>query len=467
MNVTTMNRNALWLALLALLLVLLFRPVSAQTSGSSAPASASGVSGLYAPVMVDGRRVFDVTSNGQLSATDRADMINRRVQTLIAQSENVPPFTPQDVKREGAETVVLMGGDVILSVTNGDAQAALMTQDELAMLWGNEISAAVQQARAVRANPLRGAGLLIKNSFSDLLVSLLQWLPRLAGAFVLWIFFYFAARLARWIAHAITKRTRMDENVRQLIRALAYYGTWSVGLLAILSTLGMNSSGVVAGLGVSGFIIGFAFKDVLSRFFAGLMLLTGRQFHIGDQIVVNSYEGTVERIELRALFLRTYDNRLVIIPNGDVFTSVVTSNTYNTYRRREFVVGIGYSEDIAKAEAVALATMKEVPGVADDPAPDVLIDELTASTVNLRLRFYTASHRADYIKVGSECMRQVKQAFDAESVSRPSGTQTIVVQNMEMLADALRGNTGSASEDAAAAPAKDAQNGNAWRGGAS
>ena len=451
------KRTGLWLAIAALfLLALLPGRAMAQTSGSPAPIPTPTASGLYAPVMVDGRRIFDVTSNGQLSAADRADMINRRVQTLIAQPEDIPPFTRQDVKREGPETVVLLGGDVILSVTNGDAQSALMTQDELAMLWGGKIAAAVQEARSVRANPLRGAGLLIKNSFSDLLVSLLQWLPRLAGALVLWIFFYLAARFARWIAHAITKRTHMDENVRQLIRAFAYYGTWSVGLLAIFATLGMNSSGVVAGLGVSGFIIGFAFKDVLSHFFAGLMLLMGRQFHIGDQIVVNSYEGTVERIELRALFLRTYDNRLVIIPNGDVFTSVVTSNTHNTYRRREFVIGIGYSEDIAKAEAVALATMKEVPGVADDPAPDVLIDELTASTVNLRLRFYTASHRADYVKVGSECMRRVKQAFDTEKVSRPSGTQTIVVQNMDTLADALRGvNSGALSPS----QAKEAQNG--------
>ena len=130
------------------------------------------------------------------------------------------------------------------------------------------------------------------------------------------------------------------------------------------------------------------------------------------------------------------------------FTSVVTSNTYNTYRRREFVVGIGYDDDIEKAEEVALATMKEVPGVAEDPPPDVLIDELAASTVNLRLRFHTASHRADYLKVGSECMRRVKQAFDKHKIGMPTDIQTIVVQNMDEFAQAMRG----ASSDTTSTP---------------
>jgi len=314
MTLRRTNQNRVWKTLALLAFLLPPALTNAQTGGTMPAAPAASPASLYVPVTVEGRRIFDVTGNGALSA----DMIDRRLQILIAQPEDVPPFKGQDLKHQGKETVIALGGQTLLSVTEGDAQAALMTQDELALLWGGKISSAVRDARATRANPLKGAGILIKNSFSDLLVSLLQWLPRLAGAVTLWILFFFTARFVRWIARLITKRTHIDENVRQLIRAAAFYGTWIVGLFAIFSTLGMNGSGIVAGLGVSGFIIGFAFKDVLSHFFAGMMLLLGRQFHIGDQIVVNSYEGTVERIELRALFLRTYDNRLVIIPNGDV-----------------------------------------------------------------------------------------------------------------------------------------------------
>ena len=173
------------------------------------------------------------------------------------------------------------------------------------------------------------------------------------------------------------------------------------------------------------------------------MLLLGRQFHIGDQIVVKGYEGTVERIELRALYLRTYDNRLVILPNGDVFTSAVTSNTDSPHRRSEFIVGIGYDDDIDKARTVALSAVQGVDGVANGPAPDVLIDELAASTVNLKVRFYANSQRADYLRVGSECRRQVKRAFDRERISMPTDIKTIVIQNLGEVAKGVEEITNS------------------------
>ena len=163
------------------------------------------------------------------------------------------------------------------------------------------------------------------------------------------------------------------------------------------------------------------------------MLLVGRQFRIGDEIVVKEFEGTVERIELRALHLRTYDNRLVMIPNAEVFTSVVVSNTASPYRRRDFTVGIGYDADIEKAQRIALDTVRETPGVLTDAAADVLVEELAPSTVNLRVRFYMNSLRVDYLRVGSDCIRRVKEAFDREGISMPTEIQTIAIQNLEEL----------------------------------
>ena len=409
-----------------------YRPAAwAQgTANSIANAVGSGTN-TYAPVKVAGRELFQVSGIGALSAEQRAQKVNTRLQTLIARGEDVRPFTAQDLLSHKTDTMITLGSEPILTVTDGDAQDALMTRDELAMQWGGKMAAAVSEARSVQSNPLKGVGILITNSFRDLLVSVVTWLPHLAGALVLWFLFFFLARLVRRAAKAATSRDGLDSNLRQLIRALAFYGTWVVGAVAILSTLGLNSSGIAAGLGVSGFVLGFAFKDILSHFFAGLMLLMGRQFHIGDQIVVKDNEGTVERIELRALYLRTYDNRLVIIPNGDVFTSIVTSNTASPHRRREFVIGVGYDDDIKHAQAVALVTLRKVEGVAQEPAPDVLVDDLAASTVNLKIRFYTNSHRADYLRVGSECMRQVKEAFDEAGISMPTGILTIFIKNLK------------------------------------
>lgn len=416
------------LALALLLCLALPRPASAQAPAPALPPPAPNAS---APVRVEGRKLFDVMGANGLSAADRADRINRRLTSLIARSEPVRPFNRQDILHQGNETLVTLGGEPIVSVTEADAQDALLTRDELALLWGGKMALAVSDARATRANPLRGAGILIRNSVTDLVHSTLAWLPRLAGALLLIILVWLAAKAFRGVVRFAVSRTHFDTNTRQLLKALAFYGVWMVGLIAILSTLGLEGTSIATTLGISGFVLGFAFKDILSHFFAGIMLLLGRQFHIGDQIMVKEQEGTVERIELRALYLRTYDNRLVIIPNGDVFTSIVTSNTASPRRRREFIVGIGYDDDIEKATRVALDAMLQTPGVLHDPAPDVLVDELAASTVNLKLRFYASSSRADYLKVGSDCMRRVKEAFAREGVSMPTDIQTVYIKNFD------------------------------------
>ena len=449
-------RHLIILPLRVLILLGLLLPVAvrAQTTGGTPPdtGAAAAPTSAYASVKLDNRKLFDVLAGSGLTAAERADKIHRRLVNLILRTNDVPPFSPQDLDEKDNQTVVQIGGDTVMTVTDADAQDALTTRQELAQKWGDKMARAVIDARTAHRNPLTGAGILIRNSFSDLLTSVLRWIPHLAGAIVLIFIFWAMARINKRIAKFLISHARFDANLRQLFIALTFYGTWTVGGLAILSTIGLDSGSIATTLGISGFVLGFAFKDILSHFFAGFMLLIGRQFHIGDQIVVKEFEGTVERIELRALYLRTYDNRLVIIPNGDVFTSSVTSNTASPHRRREFVIGIGYEDDIDRAQGVALETVRATEGVAEAPPPDILVDELAASTVNLRIRFYTSSQRADYLHVGSRCMRRVKDAFDREHISMPTDIQTVIIQN---LPEALAG-LAAASGQNVLLPAHDA-----------
>ena len=198
---------------------------------------------------------------------------------------------------------------------------------------------------------------------------------------------------------------------------------WGLGFLAILSALGVDSASIAATVGVSGFVLGFAFKDVLSHFFAGLMLLSGRQFTIGGQIQVGPHEGTVEAIDLRALRLRTVDNRVVTIPNGDVFNSAVISNTTNPTRRREFRVTIGLQDDARAAIALAVETLSGVKGVLKEPAPHVVAcDWAPTGTVELRLMFFTASDNPRVLDIQSECILRVKDAFERAQITMAGKT---------------------------------------------
>ena len=385
----------------------------------------------YAVVKVAGRPLFSLMGANGLSAEERADKVNRRLDSLILRSEPLPAFTRHEVVTHGLDTTIMLDGEPILNVTDGDAQDALTTCDDLAYQWAQRMVDAVNQERAVHSNPITGSGILIRNSLSDMIVSIFSWLPRLVGAVIMISFFAVFAKFNRWALRPLIQRANVDSNLRHLIRALIYYGTWVCGLFAALTTLGLSGTSLATTIGISGFVLGFAFKDILSQLFAGLMLLMGQQFHVGDQIVVKEFEGAVEKIELRALYLRTYDNRLVIIPNGDVITSAVISNTDSPFRRREFVIRVSYGDNTKEAQRVAIETIMSVEGVAPDPAPEVLVDELSATTVNLKARFHTHSHRADYLRVDSECMLRVKEALEQHHISMPSSTLSVTIENLE------------------------------------
>ena len=379
--------------------------------------AAQGQSGSTAAVRLDGRKLFDIGGSRGVSGSDRAAKIVRRLETLINRPETIAPPTIRDSTENGGESLILFEGDPILTVTEADAQDHLTSRRDLAVLWSERMADAAAEAQAARKNPLTGAGILVRNSFADLIASMLRWLPRLAGALVLSLLFSGIARLVRFLAERATNRPTFDPNLRQLTRSLAFYGTWTVGSIAILSTIGMESGSIATTLGVSGFVLGFAFKDILSHLFAGLMLLIGRQLRIGDQIMIKEYEGTVERIELRVLHLRTADNRLVMIPNGDVLNSVVLSNTANATRRRDFTITIRATNDIVKAQELAQKAVSAVEGVLAEPAPDVIAESLTMSGVVLRVRFYMESTRLDMLHVIGACLRAVLTAYEREGIT--------------------------------------------------
>jgi len=297
---------------------------------------------------------------------------------------------------------------------------------QLATEWGYALSSAVRTSRVVHEGPLSGIAITVASSITQLILNIAAWLPRLLGALLLLIIFWIIARIVRAIARRITNNPDIDPNVRQLTLAIAFYGVWALGILAILSALGVDSSSIAATVGVSGFVLGFAFKDVLSHFFAGLMLLSSRQLTIGGQIVVNEFEGTVESIDLRAIKLRLFDGRVATIPNGDVFNSAVISNTANATRRREFRVSIGLQDDARAAIELATQTIEGVEGVLSEPAVQVVASDLSApvgmgaSSVELQIMFHVASANPRYFDILSECILRVKSEFENAGITMPS-----------------------------------------------
>lgn len=148
----------------------------------------------------------------------------------------------------------------------------------------------------------------------------------LTGAAVLFVFWIVAAIGRRLIA-LTAPRVKADTGVVLLLSRLYYYGVLAFGFITALGTAGINVGALVAGLGLTGFALGFALKDVLSNFVSGIMLLAYRPFQIGDVIEMGEFLGTIETIRIRDTLVRTSDGRLVIIPNTKLITEVVVNHT--------------------------------------------------------------------------------------------------------------------------------------------
>ncbi len=190
--------------------------------------------------------------------------------------------------------------------------------------------------------------------------------------------------------------------------------------------VGVNLHSAVTALGLGGVAVGFALKDILSNLVSGVLILAMRPFEIDDQIVVGDTEGTVEQIELRATHIRTYDGRLVLVPNGDVFTSRITNNTASPLRRASVYVYLDYKEDAGRALSVILDAVKSVPGVASAPPPSMRLRDFSQDGLQLEARFWADSRRANLMNTASAARVAILRALKEAGIQLPDPDQRIV-----------------------------------------
>ncbi len=266
-------------------------------------------------------------------------------------------------------------------------------------------------------------------------------LPSIALAIVVFVVFFF---LARGIKTAIRRVTRHRRNARSLGMVLGRLAQGAIILIGAFVALtivvpSFKIGDLVNLLGISGVAVGFAFRDILQNFLAGILILLTEPFEINDQIVFKNFEGTVESIETRATKIRTYDGRRIVIPNAELFTNSVTVNTAFDKRRIEYDFGIGYGDDIDHAKQLILETIRETEGVLQDPAPDVLVMELADFTVNIRGRWWiNPPRRADTLDFRDKVLTAVKNKLTANGVDMPFPTQQILFHDQTEETDGNR-----------------------------
>jgi len=267
------------------------------------------------------------------------------------------------------------------------------------------------------------------SALSGMVTSFFRFLPYLLLACVVYLAFHFTARLAGRMIVRFTERRRRHRNLGKVLGRLAQGGLMLVGLLVamVIAIPSFQPAQLIQLLGIGGVAFGFAFRDILQNFLAGILILLTEPFRIGDQIVVAGYEGTVDDIEARATFIRTYDGRRVVIPNSTLFTESVMVNTAFEKRRLQYDVGIGYGDDIGRAGHLMLEAMGEVDSVLKDPVPEVLVVELAGSSVNLRVRWWiNPPNRADVVTSMDRVLHAIKNKLSENGIDLPFPTRQIL-----------------------------------------
>lgn len=195
-------------------------------------------------------------------------------------------------------------------------------------------------------------------------------------------------------------------------------------LIAILFALELLDATAIVGAiigaaGLAGLALGFAFKNIVENYLAGVLLSTRNPFDIGDAVEINGQDGKVALLTARDTVLVTFDGNHLRIPNGIVMNSVLLNYSRNPLRRFDFYVGVSTDFDLSEVKRIALENLRENPAVLSDPAPMVIVDNLGDSSVMIRLFAWINQTNHDYLKSKSESIRLVKEAFDEAGIEMP------------------------------------------------
>lgn len=385
-----------------------------------------------ATVRLDGRAVFRVGPSETTPAAVRAQQIEARLLALLANPSAITPATiePESASPVGGTSaatpearVINIAGVPVVRVTLADAQDHVTTVDALALQWAHAIDTALARAQARRLSPWQGFVVevqgAVQTAFARLIESATRLIPRVLAALLVILLFWAIAATVRVLMRVLFRRIVEDLTTENLIKQVAYYAVLALGILLAADALGFEPQTVVAGLGLTSLALGFALRDIISNFVSGLLILGLRPFRLGDEIVVGEIEGTVVRIELRATQIRTYDGRLVLVPNAELFTSRVTNNTASPVRRGSVTLFVGYDSDLAQAAAVIRAATQRSPGVLEQPPASVRIRELGQEDVVFEARFWTDSRRSDFVATGSAVRGAIVEALREAGIGLP------------------------------------------------
>ncbi|MGD8200470.1 mechanosensitive ion channel family protein [Ornithinimicrobium sp. W1679] len=253
------------------------------------------------------------------------------------------------------------------------------------------------------------------------------------------------------VTRTLSWRGRSDSSARVFGRLVSWLLTaLAVGAAVTVTFPSIRPVNLLGGIGVVSIAAGIAFQTVLGNMFAGIVILTRDRFRVGDQISVGEHRGTVVQMGLTSTSVRTFDGRLLLVPNGTLHSEVVTVQTGFEHVRSSVLVDVADTTDLDRAARVAVEAMRSVPQVLDEPGPEAFLTSIGTATVQLELRFWSGARQLETKEATHAVVTAVLAAFTEHEVE--AGSDVYTVDAGPRLTRLLGGGDAGAGTAGAAAP---------------
>ncbi|MFH5831731.1 mechanosensitive ion channel family protein [Halalkalibaculum sp. DA384] len=269
---------------------------------------------------------------------------------------------------------------------------------------------------------------LIVDKLQSWLEAGIGMLPNLAVAIVVLILFVFIGKLVRKAVKKLLEKTTKNRTIINLLETVVGVLVVGLGILFALQILQLEDTvtSILAGAGIIGLAIGFAFQDIASNFISGIMLSVRHPFGIGDIIETNGFYGTVQKLNLRNTILRTPKGQVVYIPNKSVFDSPLQNFTKKNERRIDLSCGVSYGDDLEKARTLAIRAIEKLESIDQSRDIEFFYNEFGDSSINFVVRFWVNFRtNPDYWRAQSDAIMAIKKEFDENGIDIPFPIRTL------------------------------------------
>ncbi|MGD9562156.1 MAG: mechanosensitive ion channel family protein [Pyrinomonadaceae bacterium] len=259
----------------------------------------------------------------------------------------------------------------------------------------------------------------VSNSINSMVTGLFARLPFVLAGIIVLLIFWLLSKLAKNVFLVSTRRTKLDARLRLLFSRMLVVLVVGIGVLTSLTVIlpGFSFGSMIAGLGFSSFAVGFAVKDILNNFFSGILILWQEPFQTGDYLFVGDEQGKVEYIGVRATSLRKDDGELVLIPNGDMYSRALTIRGAGANRRMNLAFCVAYQATLERVKVLIMEALGSTDGVVNDPAPNVIISDLTPEGVAVKVSFWINTNHDKPLEVFDRASIGIVEKLNAAEIA--------------------------------------------------